>query len=150
MKELKNHNDKLTFFSGNIPLESLYTVGIAGDKFFQSLKNIGALLSSKCSRCNYVYVPCRLFCERCFDELKEYKELEPVGAVYSFSEVNIERDGSPVKTPVQAALIKINGADSLFYHRLNVKKPKIGMKVKAVLEKYRKGSINDIRYFEEI
>ena len=54
---------------GAIPVRHRYTPGVAGEVFFSALRDRGVLLGSRCERCRYVYVPARLFCERCFSEL---------------------------------------------------------------------------------
>lgn len=52
----------------------VYTLGEAGTSFVNGLKQ-GKVLGRKCPNCKRVYVPPRMYCERCFSQLGEYVEL---------------------------------------------------------------------------
>ncbi|MBI2357584.1 MAG: Zn-ribbon domain-containing OB-fold protein [Deltaproteobacteria bacterium] len=141
---------------GEIPIRSLYTAGVAGQSFLEALKERGKLVGTRCDACRQVYVPSRLFCERCFAELTEEVEVKPEGRLASFTFCSVERDGSPLRRPLALALVQLDGATTFFLHRLlDVTEPsqvRIGARVKAVIKPKakRKGSILDIEGFRLI
>lgn len=134
---------------GGIPVNFVYTAGLAGEEFLRGLKK-GKILGNKC-KCGLSYIPPRLFCEDCFSRIEKNFESQPIGKVFSFSVVNVNFDGAKTASET-IALIELG--DSKLMHRLNVpaERAKIGMKVKAVFRPAdeRKGSINDIKYFEAV
>ncbi len=138
---------------GDMPIESLYTVGIAGEKFFRSIKDRGVILGSACPVCNLTYVPPTMYCERCFTKLEEWVEVANSGTVYTFTVLARSLDNEPLDEPQILALIKMEGVHGGLVHRLGQVKPQeveIGMSVEAVFrpKKEREGSILDIEYFK--
>jgi uncharacterized OB-fold protein len=103
-----------------------------------------------------VYVPARLFCERCFAELTEQVKVKPEGIVKSFSYYNVDRDGKRFNQPVASVLVKLEGATTVMLHRLldvkDLSRVTIGSRVKAVIKPKTKrtGSILDIEGFRLI
>lgn len=140
---------------GEIPVHYLYTYGLAGEKFFRELKDRGVFVGTKCSACNVTYLPPRIYCERCFAELKDYSDFGIKGKVETYTICHETADGSHAKKPVIIAFIKIDGTDGGLIHRLSGVKPadvKFGMKVEAVLAEpaKRAGGINDILHFRAV
>ncbi len=82
------HNAPTREIEGDFPVHYLYTVGISGEKFFKGLKE-QKLIGNTCEACNFTYLPPKMFCEDCFDELGDetYKELKTEGEIVSFSQV---------------------------------------------------------------
>ncbi|MBI4232408.1 Zn-ribbon domain-containing OB-fold protein [Candidatus Peregrinibacteria bacterium] len=152
MLDRKASNQKLTSYKGDIPITSLYTVGIAGEKFFGSLKEKGEFLGTRCNKCEITYVPARYFCERCFGELREYIKVADKGEIVSFTVVYKDLDDKQLAEPKVVGAIKLDGADTVLIHFINANPAKVGIgkKVKVVLEPKakRKGAITDIKYFE--
>jgi uncharacterized OB-fold protein len=139
----------------NMPLESEYTVGIAGEKFFRALKDRGVILGTVCPECELTYVPPSMYCERCFAELEEWVEVGSKGTVYTYTVLTRSLDDQPLDAPEVLALVELEGADGGLIHRLGEVEPEdveIGMEVEAVFkpQKEREGSILDIRYFRPI
>jgi len=137
------------------PLWGQYTYGIAGERFFREIKDNARILGARCEKCNLVYVPPRIYCERCFEELKEWHEIENKGEIYTYTIGWIDLDGSRLEEPVILALVKFDGVYGGLVHRIgevSAEKVMIGMKVAAVFKEKRKreGSISDIRYFKPI
>jgi len=150
-----NINTAIRAWQGHIPLESLYTVGVAGEKFFRALKDEGKLLATYCPVCDYTYVPGRLFCERCFTQLDDWREVGPEGTLHSFTVLHVGLDGTPLKRPQLLATVQLDGADSCLVHFLGGVEPEevyIGMAVRAVLRppQKRQGGILDIAYFRPV
>jgi hypothetical protein len=140
---------------GEMPVESRYTVGLAGERFFREIKDNARFMGTSCESCGITYVPPRLYCERCFAKLDDWVEVEPTGTVHTYTVLHLALDGSPLERPEILAFIKLDGSDGGIVHRLGEVDPnevKIGMRVEAVFkpEAEREGSINDIRYFRPL
>ena len=152
MLDRKANNQNIGSCKGDIPITNLYTVGIAGQKFFEALKDKGEFLGTRCNKCETTYVPARYFCERCFAELREYIKVSDKGEIVSFTVVYKDLDDKHLAEPKVVGAIKLDGADTVLIHFINATPAKvsIGKKVKAVLEPKakRKGAITDIRFFE--
>lgn len=153
IKERLNKASKAKAWYGEMPVESLYTVGIAGEKFFRAIKDDGVFLGTKCKKCNMVYVPPKIYCERCFEKLDEYVEVASCGSLESFTCVHIGLDGKRLAEPIFVGLINLDGASTSIIHKLgetNVEELCMDMRVCAVLKpkNKREGSINDILYFK--
>jgi len=138
---------------GEMPVESLYTAGIAGEKFLRSIQKDGVFLGTKCSKCNMVYVPPKIYCEQCFEKLDEYVEVAECGTLESFTCVHIDLNGNKLEEPILVGLINLDGATTSIVHKLgetNVEELCMGMRVCAVLKPKakREGKITDILYFK--
>jgi uncharacterized OB-fold protein len=137
---------------GSLPVESLYTAGAAGDRFLKALKEKGQLTGAVCKACNEVYVPPKLYCEKCTDELKEWAKVGPSGTLESWTEVHVGLDGKPLDRPQLVGLVRLDGATTSIVHLLAPGSGgfTIGMKVTAVLKpaSKREGAITDILYFQ--
>jgi uncharacterized OB-fold protein len=137
---------------GEIPLRSEYTAGKAGQTFFTALKQ-GKLLASHCAECDQTYFPMRLFCERCFAELTGDIEIKPTGTLISFTICHFDHDRKPLIQPIALGLVQLDGASTVFLHRLlearEAAQLQIGAPVELILapEDKRTGSILDIEGF---
>lgn len=136
---------------GHIPVRHRYTPGVAGDRFFTTLRDQGKFLATPCRSCGVVYVPGRTFCERCFSALEEWIPVGPGGTLESFTTVHVDLDGRPAE-PQVVGLVKLDGATTVMVHRITGKRgaePRLGARVEAVLKpkKDRTGSINDLEGF---
>jgi len=146
---------EIRHWPGHMETDYIYTLGIAGERFFQEIKKNGKILGAKCRQCGIVYVPPRMYCERCFEKLQEWVKVSNRGTVHTYTVAYIDLDGAKLKEPTMYAMIKIDGADGGLIHKLEGVKPgevKIGMKVEAVFKpkEKREGSINDIKYFQPV
>jgi hypothetical protein len=142
----------LTHWQGSIPVNYLYTTGRAGEKFFKGLLD-GELRAAKCPACGVVYLPPRIYCERCFKRLEEnYIKVPPRGDVFTFTLCHRRMDGSRSDQTIIMAMVRVDHTDGGIVHYLGEVAPEevyIGMPVQAVFQpkKERKGSILDIKYF---
>lgn len=145
------HADDLKAWHGELPAESRYTVGPAGERFFRAIKDEGRLLGTRCGRCDMTYVPGRLFCERCFDELTDWIEVGPAGTVEGATTVHVGVDGRRLPRPVTLALVRLDGADTVLVHYLQGLRAEsaIGQRVRPAYRPadQRTGSILDIEHF---
>lgn len=149
------HASDLRSWHGSMPVTSRYTLGPAGERFFRAIKDEARILGTRCGRCSLTYVPGRLFCERCFDELTDWIEVGPSGAIEAVTAVHLDLDGTLLDPPLLMALVRLDGADTVMYHRLDgvaEADTKIGMRVEAVFRpaEERAGSILDISHFRPV
>lgn len=152
-RNLKPGTRNVPSWPGNLPVQNLYTVGPAAERFLRALLDRGIFLATPCAACRVVYCPPRHFCERCFARLEETVEVGPAGVIHSFTAVRRDLDGRPLKTPQLLALIRLKGATTCLVHRLRGSDPaayRIGQRVRPVFEpkKARRASILDVRHFE--
>jgi hypothetical protein len=130
---------------GELPVAFHYTPGLGNTTFFEALRDRGVLLGSRCEACEYTYLPARVFCERCFAELRPDAECGPGGTLESFTVCHVDIDGEPLKEPITLGLVNLDGADTVLMHRLIGDGVwEIGARVDAVLKSDRAGSILDI------
>ncbi len=139
-------------WKGNLPFGSLYTAGLAGQAFFEALRDRGEILGARCEKCEWVYVPAALFCERCFAELRDHTPVGHEGEVISFTLCHLGLEGQPLDPPDVVALVRLDGAQSVLVHRGlgDPSRWKIGARAKVRLRDEREGSILDIEGFELI
>jgi uncharacterized protein len=140
---------------GDMATEGRYTLGIAGEKFFRAIQEKGQFLGTICHECGIIYVPPRLYCERCFSQLEDWIEVPTTGHVHTFTVVHLDLDGAPLPEPRLMAFVQLDGADGGLVHYLDEVAPEqvyIGMDVEAVFKEKaeRKGSITDIKYFRPL
>ena len=143
----------LQAWPGDFPVSHLYTMGIAGERFFREMKDGGRFLGTRCAACDHVYVPPSIFCPGCFAALEEWKEVGPQGTVRAVTTAHRGVDGGPLESPETLALIQLDGADGLLAHRIGESEGvQIGARVEAVFKDaaQRVGSILDVRYFRPV
>jgi len=154
--ERLQNTTEVSYWTGEIPLEYIYTYGRAGEKYFRNLKDKGTFLGAKCDKCDIVYVPPRIYCEKCFQRLEDkYVDVGTIGTVHTFTVLYKNLDGTEKEKPVIMAMVRLDGTDGGVVHYLGEVEPsqvEIGMQVKAVLKpkKDRKGIITDIKYFKPL
>lgn len=135
----------------SFPVKNRYTAGVAGQKFFNELKENGKIFGTRCNKCDHTYVPARLYCEKCFERLEEWIDVGTKGTIYSYTVAYVNKDGSPKNNQTILAAIKI--ADGIIIHRLDECSPdeiSNGMEVEAVIRQKaeRTGYLLDIKYFK--
>jgi uncharacterized OB-fold protein len=138
-----------TKIPGELSVSFRYTPGVGNTVFFEALRDRGVFLGSRCGSCGVTYVPARIFCERCLDELEPAVEVGPEGELTSWTVARVDVDDRALDEPVTYGLIKLDGADTVVLHRLIDldDDPTIGMRVRAVLASDREGSILDVDGF---
>lgn len=141
-------------FAGDL-LYGQYTYGIAGERFFREIMDNGKLMGTRCNQCHLLYMPPRIYCERCFSELEEWCEIGGKGSIHTYTFAYVDLDNVRLTEPVLLALVKFPGVYGGLVHRLGEVKPEeveIGMPVEIVLKpkEERIGSILDIEYFKPV
>lgn len=146
--------DYIIIESGKAEQPFNYSVGMHGSKFFQETRDNKRLLGIRCPKCNTVYVPPRGVCGQCFVEMNDWVEVGPGGVIGSFTILRYAfidpETGEQKPVPYGYGFIKLDGADTLFQHYINIEdesKIKVGARVEAVFAEERKGSIRDIEFF---
>src|SRR3989442_12991888 len=95
---------------GTMPVQYLYTAGVAGERFFQTLRRKGVFAVTMCAECRVTYLPPRIYCERCFADLSEaWAEVAPSGRVHTYTVVHEAQDGRPLDPPQGVAFVRIDG-----------------------------------------
>lgn len=137
------------------PVKNRYTAGVAGQRFFEEIKENEKIYGSKCQSCNLTYVPARIYCERCFARLRDedWVDAGSTGSIYSFTVLHKTKSGETKEDPSLLVAVKI--ADGLLIHRLGECQPeeiRIGMSVRAVFKPKaeRQGGLEDIKYFKPL
>ena len=80
-------------WEGNVEADYIYTSGVAGERFFVALRDEGRILAAHCPACGRDYLPARLFCEDCFEELSEFVEVPREGRVAAVTVAHLDRTG---------------------------------------------------------
>jgi uncharacterized OB-fold protein len=138
-----------TYWEGHIPVNYVYTYGLAGETFFRAIKDKGTFVATHCEECEIWFVPPKIYCDRCFKKLDEYVDVGTVGFVESFTISFKNMDGSDKPMPRILAMVRIDGTNGGLIHYLEGVDPEdvaLGMPVKAILKPKAKriGSIDDI------
>ena len=140
-------------WNGELPITNRYTYGLAGEKFFRTLKDEGRILGTHCPHCDQTYVPAAIFCERCLAKLDDWVDVGTSGEVNTFTFLQVNLNGSPLEKPEIIAFVRFG--DGGLIHRLGEITPdqvEIGMMVQAVFKpsSERIGSILDIDHFKPV
>lgn len=144
---------KVRSWPGDIPIESTYTAGLAGERFFRALKDEEKFLATRCESCGITYAPAKIYCERCLADLDDnWLEVGPEGTIQSFTAIHLAPDGSRRPEPDIISIIQLDGADTVLVHRLNPAEAgdvEIGGRVRPVFQPadLREGSILDVEHF---
>ena len=149
------HPSEVMRVPGSIPMDYIYTVGVAGERFFREIKDNGRFLATPCPRCGITYLPPRLYCERCFAALEQWLPVPDTGEVVAVTTGYVDLEGARLPEPVVYAAVRVDGTDGTLVHRLLEVGPgeaHIGMRVKAVFRpaESRVGSVLDIAGFRPV
>ncbi len=151
-----SEQERINISSGEAEQPFNYAVGMHGSKFFQALKE-KKILAIKCPKCQKVYVPPRRVCGPCYEEMSEFVEVGPQGAIgtYTILRYGFIDPATGVQKPVPYGygFIELDGADTLFQHYIDISNEaglKVGARVEAVFAEERTGSIMDIQRFRII
>jgi uncharacterized OB-fold protein len=128
-----------------------YYAGKMGSRFYISLRDKGKILGSPCPHCNKTFWPPRSICTFCYSELGKTVEIGPLGTLETYTVVTYDEPIHPRKAPFIYGIVKLDGADTGMAHliaEVDFEEVHIGMRVKPVFNKERKGNILDIHYFK--
>ena len=143
---------RLRHWEGNLEADYIYTSGIAGERFFVALRDEGRILAARCTACELDYLPPKLFCERCFAELREFVDVPSEGRVAAVTVAHLDRRGATLDRPEVWAFVTFPRIHGGLFHRLLVPpgEARAGTRVRAKLRSpdSRQGTIQDIEGFE--
>lgn len=155
MSEYEQEFIKVT--SGDMEQPFQWSAGRWGSKFLVELRDNKKFMGIKCPKCGVVYGIPRQVCRTCFVEMDDWVELGDTGTLVTFTVLGfgfIDPDtGVQKPVPYTCAFIKLDGADTSMAHFIDdtdQSKLRIGMRVKAVFEDERKGSLLDVKHFTPI
>ena len=141
-------------WEGNMEADYIYTSGVAGERFFVVLRDEGRLVASRCRTCGLAYLPPRLFCEDCFEELSEFVDVPREGRVYAVTVAHFDRTGARLPRPEAWAFVTFKRIRGGLVHRLLVPpdRARVGLAVRPKLKSKgaRVGAITDIEGFEPL
>ncbi len=132
----------------SIPLHYEYTAGVAGERFLRGLK-AGRILAGYCSNCKEASLPPRIYCVKCFGEIRRFIRVRPIGRVAAMTRTLIGQDGARLEQQVTFAYVTFDGVAGGILHRV-IGRARVGSRVKPRFRKRgdRKGSILDLEGFE--
>lgn len=148
---------ELLFFTANTAMPYSWSVGPEGSRFLTEIRDNKKFVGIRCSRCGRVYVPPRKVCGPCFTPMDQWVDLGDMGTLEAFSVVNysfIDPNAGVLRpVPYTYGYIRLDGADTMISHVLeetDVSKLKPGMRVKAIFNEERTGSLTDISFFRVV
>jgi uncharacterized OB-fold protein len=150
---IKREDADVYIYEGQVYIPNTYTAGTVGSRVLRNLRDRKKILGMRCPTCNRVVVPARSICKDCFEPIDEWVEVSHLGSVQTYTVVHETNITQPAATPLVYGVIQLDGADNGFVHMLgevNHEDLRIGMRVQAVFNEERKGSILDIRYFKPL
>ena len=153
MRSLERTTDprRLRHWEGSLEADYIYTTGLAGERFFVTLRDEGRLLAARCRPCGLSYLPPRMFCERCFAEITDYVEVPATGRVAAVTVARLDRRGNRLAQPEAWALVTFKGIHGGLVHRLLVPSGRVraGLVVRPRIKprEDRVGAITDLEGF---
>ena len=139
---------------GKISVPYSWTVGSTLSRFYCELRDNAKIWANRCPSCGKVFVPPKIKCIDCYEDLHDWIELPGTGTVETYTIVRYEEPVlHPRKAPFVYGVIMMDGADTGLVHFIGHVDPeevKAGMRVEAVFEDEREGNILDIKHFRPI
>ncbi len=134
-----------------------YAAGYYGSRFFKELKENKKIYGVKCPSCQKVWVPPRISCPECLEEMNNWVEVGPRGTLIGGTAINHAFPdpitGELRKTPYGYGLIQLDGASvnwAFYLKESDGAKMKPGMRLEPVFAEERKGDLSDILHFIEV
>jgi uncharacterized OB-fold protein len=140
-------------YHGQIYIPNTFSAGAVGSRFLIELRDKKRIMGMRCPACNRVYVPARSICKDCYGQLDDWVEISDKGTVLTYATDYETKSIQPTGTPIIYGIIQLDGADTGFVHMLgevDLEQLRVGMRVQAVFQKEREGSILDIKYFKPL
>lgn len=142
-------------YPSRIRLPYTWHVGKVGSRFYQEMKDGCKIGGTKCPRCEWVYVPPKETCPRCFCNANEWVEVSSVGTLLTYTVVRYSVPGiQPQEPPFALGIIKLDGASTGLVHLLGEVDVdgdiRVGMRMQAVFREARDGTYLDIKYFKPL
>lgn len=139
--------------TGEMDLVFKHSYGEHYDRFYREMRDNKRIVGIKCTRCGGVLLPPRPYCGLCYAPTGDWVAVSDEGTLLTYTEVHLPFIGQPTDPPYVYAFIMLDGADVQFPHILGGVEPEgieVGMRVKAVWDADRKGTLHDIKYFRPV
>ena len=72
-------------YPSRIRLPYTWHVGKVGSRFYQEIKDHCKIWGIKCPKCEWVFVPPRETCPRCYCDMQEWVELSDTGTLLTYT-----------------------------------------------------------------
>lgn len=95
---------------GHWDFDYTYFAGSAASRFFAELRN-GRIVGSVCPQCERVLVPARKFCDACYVDTTEWRDVSLDGVLETFTILTSSIPGSP-EPPFVVGYVKLDGAST--------------------------------------
>ncbi len=140
--------------NGKISVPYSWTVGSTLSKWYVLLRDSAELWGNRCPTCGKVYVPPKIKCVDCYEDMNDWVKLPGTGTLETYTVVHYDEPAiQPKKAPLIYGVIKLDGADTGLTHLIDEVEPdkvKVGMRMEMVLAEEREANIMDIKYFRPI
>jgi uncharacterized OB-fold protein len=100
----------LITIAGHWDFDYTYYAGAAASRFFGELRR-GRIVGTLCPQCQRVLVPARTFCDACFTDTTEWKEVGLHGILETFTILTSSIPGSP-EPPFVVGYVTLEGAST--------------------------------------
>jgi len=136
-----------------------FATGPVMGRFLKELRDNKRIMANVCPECGRYQLPPREVCAICRVPVTEFREVGPEGEISSFDLVYYASPdpltGKARKAPyttVNVLLDGVEGKDTLWHllDETDPKKIKRGLRVRAIFNEERTGSVTDISHFEII
>ena len=138
--------EELIVYRRSMRIPYRWAAGMTATRFYREIAQGRKIFGTRCPSCKRVLMPARKSCSSCFRDTDEWVEVGPAATVETFTIVRQQ-------SPTIYAMIKLDGADTAFIHRLGEVEPnlvKAGMRVTAVFADQPTGQILDIQFFKPL
>lgn len=149
----KAGDQELIAYESRIKVPYTWSVGEVGSRFLTEIKENQKIWGTRCPVCESVFVPPKKTCTYCFVPIHEWTEVRDEGVLQTYTIARYKTDLIPQDSPQIIGIILLDGASTGLVHLIGEAPPeklKVGMRVKAVFNKERKGHILDIKHFKPI
>lgn len=129
-------------------------------RFLLELRDNGEFFGIRCPVCKRVQMPPRVVCAACHVKNDEWVQLGHEGTLMAFTIMYLPltdpTTGKPHEPPFVYGSVKLDGADSVLDHLVNVEpdfdKVWVGMRMRVVLrpQEQRIGDLSDIMHFDPV
>jgi uncharacterized OB-fold protein len=130
-----------------------YAAGPVRSRFLLELRDKQRIMGTRCPSCNRVYVPAKPTCIVCLGALDEWVVASNRGTVLTYTVVSQPGPSHKRAVPFIYCIVQLDGADTGMAHFLGEVDHgdlRVGMRVEAVFQEAREGSILDIKYFKPL
>jgi uncharacterized protein len=100
----------LLTIDGHWDFDYTYYAGAAASRFFAELRN-GRIMGSLCPECGRTLVPARKFCDACYVDTTQWREVGLAGVLETFTILTHALPGSP-EPPFVVGYVTLDGAST--------------------------------------